>query len=81
MTQEEIESRIICECGDSTVSDAIHAFTETTLPYKKAKKLVTKCSKTCCRKPLKQLFDMVEFGSIDLEEINFLIEQRTTCQI
>jgi hypothetical protein len=77
----ETLQKIICECGDSTVEDAIEAFKTTDLPYKKAKKLVTKCSKTCCRKPLMRLFDMVQFGEIDLEEIDFLMEQRSVCQI
>lgn len=77
----EVELLIICECGDATVKDAISEFENTDLPYKKAKKLVTKCSKTCCRKPLRRLFDMVEFGEIDYEEIKFLIEQRHECEI
>jgi hypothetical protein len=72
---------IICDCGESSIADAIEAFENTTLPYKKAKKLVTKCSKTCCRKPLKRLFDMVQFGQVDLEEIEILINQRLSCQI
>ncbi len=75
------KSLIICECGEATVEEAITHFENTDLPYKKAKKLVTKCSKTCCRKPLRRLFDMVEFGQIDFEEIAFLIEQRQACQI
>jgi len=72
---EELDKRIICECGNNTVKDAVEIFKETTLPYKKAKKLVTLCNKTCCRKPLMALYNMVEFGSIDYEEIDFLIEQ------
>ena len=46
----------------------------TDLPYKKAKKLVTGCNKTCCRKPLMALYNMVDFGYIDYEEIAFLID-------
>lgn len=78
---DEVTRLIICECGDATVKDAIEEFENTDLPYKKAKKLVTKCSKTCCRKPLRRLFDMVEFGQIDYEEIRFLIQQRQACEI
>ncbi|MDB2405429.1 hypothetical protein N9W00_00655 [Arcobacteraceae bacterium] len=72
---EEIENKIICECGNKTVSDAVVIFDETTLPYKKAKKLVTGCNKTCCRRPLMALYNMIEFGNIDYEEISFLIDQ------
>jgi acyl-CoA synthetase (NDP forming) len=72
---EEIEKKIICECGDKNVADAVKIFQETTLPYKKAKKLVTECNKTCCRRPLMALYNMIEFGNIDYEEINFLIDQ------
>jgi DNA-directed RNA polymerase subunit N (RpoN/RPB10) len=70
-----IEDKIICACGDKSVSEAVEIFKETTLPYKKAKKLVTGCNKTCCRRPLMALYNMVEFGKIDYEEIDFLIEQ------
>lgn len=73
---EEIKSKIICECGDKTVAQALEIFSQTTLPYKKAKKLVTECNKTCCRRPLMALFNMIEFGEIDLEQIGFLIDQR-----
>jgi DNA-directed RNA polymerase subunit N (RpoN/RPB10) len=78
---QDVLSQIICECGDKNVSQAVDIFKETTLPYKKAKKLVTGCNKTCCRRPLMALFNMVEFSkndssiSIDYEEIGFLIEQ------
>jgi acyl-CoA synthetase (NDP forming) len=72
---EEMAKKIICQCGEESVENAIKIFQDTTLPYKKAKKLVTKCNKTCCRKPLMRLFNMVEFGEIDYEEIDFLIEQ------
>lgn len=73
---QEIELKIICECGNATIKEAIEIFQGTTLPYKKAKKLVTKCNKTCCRRPLMALFNMVEFGEIDYEQIGFLIEQK-----
>ena len=73
---EELKNKIICECGDKTVADAVLIFNTTTLPYKKAKKLVTGCNKTCCRRPLMALFNMIEFGNIDYEEIGFLIDQR-----
>lgn len=73
---EDIKHKIICECGEATVEEAIEAFKNTTLPYKKAKKLVTKCNKTCCRKPLMALYNMVDFGYIDYEEIGFLIDAK-----
>lgn len=72
---EDLTQKIICECGDKTVADAVEIFKETDLPYKKAKKLVTGCNKTCCRRPLMSLFNMVEFGEVDYEEIDFLIDQ------
>jgi hypothetical protein len=68
-------NKIICECGNKTVSQAVQLFEQTDLPYKKAKKLVTECNKTCCRRPLMALYNMVEFGDIDYEEIDFLIDQ------
>ncbi len=61
-----------------TIQDAIEIFKATTLPYKKAKKLVTQCNQTCCRRPLMALFNMVEFGEIDYEEIAFLIDQKNS---
>lgn len=73
---EEYASKIICECGQKSIQDAIDIFKATTLPYKKAKKLVTGCNQTCCRRPLMALFNMVEFGEIDYEEIAFLIDQK-----
>lgn len=76
MEVEEIKAKIICECGNKTVAEAEEIFRNTTLPYKKAKKLVTECSKTCCRRPLMALFNMVEFGEIDYEQISFLIDQK-----
>ncbi len=72
----EYASKIICECGQKTIQDAVDIFKSTTLPYKKAKKLVTECNQTCCRRPLMALFNMVEFGEIDYEEIAFLIDQK-----
>ena len=80
---EDLTSKIICECGDKNVAQAVEIFKKTDLPYKKAKKLVTGCNKTCCRRPLSALFKMVEFfkesaehkGKIDYEEIDFLIDQ------
>ena len=73
---QEYASKIICECGQKTIQEAIEIFKSTTLPYKKAKKLVTECNQTCCRRPLMALFNMVEFGEIDYEEIAFLIDQK-----
>jgi len=72
---EALQNRQICACGEKSVAQAIEIFRETDLPYKKAKKLVTGCNKTCCRRPLMALFNMVEFGEIDYEEIDFLIDQ------
>lgn len=73
---EDIGDKIICDCGQKTINEAIMIFDQSDLPYKKAKKLVTECNKTCCRRPLMRLFDMIKFGEIDYEEIDFLIEQR-----
>lgn len=72
---EDFKNQIICECGNKNVLQAVDIFKNTDLPYKKAKKLVTECNKTCCRRPLMALFNMVEFGSIDYDEICFLIDQ------
>ena len=72
---EALTSKIICECGNKTVAEAVEIFQETDLPYKKAKKLVTGCNKTCCRRPLMALYNMVDFGSVDYEEIDILVEQ------
>jgi hypothetical protein len=76
MIMEDKSLKIICECGNKNVAQAVEIFKQTDLPYKKAKKLVTECNKTCCRRPLMALFKMVEFGEIDYEEIDFLIDQR-----
>ena len=72
---EDLQSKIICQCSGKDVAQAVEIFEETDLPYKKAKKLVTECNKTCCRRPLMALYKMVEFGEIDYEEIDFLIDQ------
>lgn len=72
---EDPNTKIICNCGSKTVSQAVEILQDTDLPYKKAKKLVTECNKTCCRRPLMALFNMIEFGKIDYEEIDFLIDQ------
>lgn len=71
---EDLKNKIICECGEKSILDAVKIFENTDLPYKKAKKLVTGCNKTCCRKPLMALFNMVDFGFVDYEEISFLID-------
>lgn len=80
---EIFENKIICHCGEKTILEAIAIFKDTTLAYKKAKKLVTGCNRTCCRRPLMALFNMVEFGEIDYEEIAFLIDQMNArgCEI
>ncbi|RXJ58056.1 hypothetical protein [Candidatus Marinarcus aquaticus] len=72
---EELKNKQICECGEKSIQDAIEIFQNTTLPYKKAKKLVTGCNKTCCRRALMALYNMVDFGAIDYEEIAFLIDE------
>lgn len=75
-TQEEVLSAEICECGGKSVADAIKIFQETSLPYKKAKKLVTECDKSCCRAALLRIFDMSYFGTFDYDEIDRLIQLR-----
>lgn len=74
--KEEILRLEICECGEKNVQEAIALFQDTALPFKKAKKLVTGCNKTCCRAALLKLFDMQQFGQYDFNEIEQLIEQR-----
>lgn len=73
---EKLADKQICECGERTIGEAIEIFKNTDLPYKKAKKLVTGCSKTCCRRPLMTLYNMIEYGEIDYEEISFLIDAK-----
>jgi hypothetical protein len=75
-TKEEILEMEICECGEKNVAQAIDIFQNTALPFKKAKKLVTECNKSCCRAALLKLFDMNQFGQYDYEEVEQLIEQR-----
>jgi len=75
-TKEEILEMEICECGEKNVADAIEIFQNTALPFKKAKKLVTECNKTCCRAALLKLYDMNQFGQFDFDEIEQIIEQR-----
>ena len=75
---EPFASKIICECGHKSIQEAIEIFKATSLPYKKAKKLVTECNQTCCRRPLMTLFNMIEFGEIDYEEVAFLIDQKNS---
>lgn len=75
-TKEEILEMEICECGLKNVAQAIDIFQNTALPFKKAKKLVTECNKTCCRAALMRLFDMQQFGKYDYEEIEMLVEKR-----
>lgn len=75
-TKEEILKMEICECGEKDVAQAIDIFQNTSLPFKKAKKLVTECNKTCCRAALIKLFDMQQFGKYDYGEIEILVEKR-----
>jgi hypothetical protein len=74
MGVENLGEKIICHCGDKTIDEAIEIFQQTSLPFRKARKEVTGCSKTCCNKALSALFDMVYFGKIDKEAIAKLIE-------
>jgi hypothetical protein len=76
---KELEDKIICQCGDNSIKQAIEIFASSSLPYKKAKKLVTQCNHAaCCRDPLMRLFEMVKSGKIDYQEIDLLIEQIDT---
>lgn len=75
-TKEEILALEICECGGKSVAEAIKLFQETSLPYKKAKKLVTQCDKSCCRAAITRLFDMAYYGNFDYDEIARLIQLR-----
>ncbi|HHE05652.1 MAG TPA: hypothetical protein ENK90_00840 [Epsilonproteobacteria bacterium] len=74
--KNEILQMEICECGEKSVAQAIEIFQNTSLPFKKAKKLVTECNKTCCRAALMKLFDMQQFGKYDYDEIEMLVEKR-----
>jgi hypothetical protein len=76
MDESEILNLQICECGEKTVAEAITLFQNTNEPYKKAKKLVTGCNKSCCRAPLSKLFDMTFTGNFDLAEIKRLMDIR-----
>jgi len=75
-SREEILQMEICECGEKSVAEAIDIFQNTSLPFKKAKKLVTECNKTCCHNALMRLYDMQQFGRYDYDEIEMLIEKR-----
>lgn len=75
-TEQEVLAMEICECGSKSVAQAISIFQETSLPYKKAKKLVTECDKSCCRAAITRLFDMTYFGDFDYDEIARLIQLR-----
>jgi hypothetical protein len=73
---QEVLDMEICECGEKSVAQAIEIFQDTSLPFKKAKKLVTECNKSCCRVALMKLYDMKDFGRYDYDEIAYAIEQR-----
>lgn len=75
-TKEEVLAMEICECGEKDVAQAIEIFQNTSLPFKKAKKLVTECNKSCCRAALLKVHDMNQFGSFDYDEIGHLIDLR-----
>ena len=74
--REKVLEMEVCECGEKNVAQAIEIFQDTGLPFKKAKKLVTECNKSCCRSVLMKLYDMNQFGRFDYEEIATLIIQR-----
>lgn len=74
--KQEVLEMEICECGEKNVAQAIELFQNTSLPFKKAKKLVTECNKSCCRAALLKLYDMNQFGNFDFDEISDLIEKR-----
>lgn len=74
--KQEVLAMEICECGEKNVAQAIETFQNTSLPFKKAKKLVTECNKSCCRAALLKLHDMNLYGKFDYDEIAYLIEQR-----
>lgn len=75
-TKEQILEMEICECGQKSVAQAIDIFQNTAQPFKKAKKLVTQCNKSCCRAALLKVYDMNVFGKFDYEEIAYVLEQR-----
>ncbi|MFA6139068.1 MAG: hypothetical protein WC667_13420 [Sulfurimonas sp.] len=75
-SKEEILEMQICECGEKSVAQAIDIFQNTSQPFKKAKKLVTECNKSCCRVALMKIYDMNLYGQFDYEEIAYIIEQR-----
>ena len=74
--KEEVLEMEICECGEKTVAQAIEIMQSTSLSFKKAKKLVTECNKSCCRVALMKIYDMKDFGLFDYDEIAYVIEQR-----
>ncbi len=74
--KQKILEMEVCECGQKNVAQAIDIFQNTALPFKKAKKLVTECNKSCCRSVLIKLYDMNQYGRYDYDEIAYLIEQR-----
>ena len=74
--KQDILDLQVCECGEKNIAQAIEIFQNTSLPFKKAKKLVTECNKSCCRAALVKLYDMNQFGSFDLDEIESIIQQR-----
>ena len=69
-------SKIICECGQKSIQEAIDIFKATTLPYKKAKKLVTGCNQSCCNEALRMHYKGVKGNKIPYEKIAFLIDQK-----
>ncbi len=74
--KQEILDMEICECGEKNVAQAIEIFQNSSLPFKKAKKLVTECNKSCCRAALLKLYDMSLYGKYDYDEIAYIIEER-----
>ncbi|MDR2636036.1 MAG: hypothetical protein LBC08_04315 [Campylobacteraceae bacterium] len=75
---QDAEEKIICECANRTVKEAVEIFqkADPALSYRKAKKLVTLCDKTCCMSPLMTLFKMVKEQDIDYRKISILIDEK-----
>ena len=74
--KEKVLEMEVCECGAKNVAQTIEIFQDTALPFKKAKKLVTECNKSCCRGVLMKIYDMNQYGRYDYDEIAYLIQQR-----
>ena len=72
----EYALKILCECGQKSIQEAIEIFKATDLPYKKAKKLVTGCNQSCCNEALRMLYQGVKCNKIPYEKIAILFDQK-----